>query len=400
MGSISEKTVIEKCLQMLDIADYRHPYSDHGAKKLLTGQAILLLVEAQLHQHHSLWEISENLRARKEMQELTGLEEIHASTIHRKLESLPLQMLQQLCQTILERVNDCHRDKKGFPNLGKLHAVDATKIVLPKKAGEWAFCSKSENSIKIHMRYVIADETTAYPDQFMLSTGAVSDHEGGIALVTDPHATHILDRGYLGYKQFQSWNELGIPFVARVKANSNLLTIEERDIPDDTCLLRDADVQLQASKTSEPFVLRLVEFQDDEDHIYRLLTNRWDITAEEVSEIYRYRWKIELFFKWIKQHLRVVKLYNHKPEAVWSQIYIAMIAYGLCELIRMETGTKRTIWEVLKLLRIYWHDRWEQFIASLCRSPSRTSRGRKKKAKLGRPRKHPKKLKAVQFVLK
>lgn len=95
-----------------------------------------------------------------------------------------------------------------------------------------------------------------------------------------------------------------------------------------------------------------------------------------------------------------MKLYNRKPEAVWNQIYIAMIAYGLCELIKIQTGTTKTTWEVLKTLRIYWFDSWEQFLNALNREPSRTSKGRKKKGKPGRPRKHPRKLKAVKFMVK
>ena len=143
-----------------------------------------------------------------------------------------------------------------------------------------------------------------------------------------------------------------------------------------------------------------MEYKDDEGKVYRVVTNRWDISAFEVSEIYRYRWKIELFFKWMKQHLKVVNLHNHKPEAVWNQIYLAMIAYGLSELIRIETQTGKSNWDIVKLLRIYWHDTWERFLSALHRKPSRTSKGRQKKAKRGRPRKHPKKLKAVQFILK
>jgi len=401
MGNIIPKeTVIEKCLHMLDIVNYRHPYSDHGAKKLLTGQAILLLVEAQLRRHDSLWDISENLRAKDTLQKLVELDAIHASSVHRKLETLPREVLQELCHAVLQRVDTYHQQKSGIPDLGKLHIIDASKISLPKIAGEWAYCSKHENSIKIHMRYVLADEKTAYPDRFVLSTGAVSDQEGAIELVVDPAATYVFDRGYINYSHFHQWMTDSIPFVARVKANSKLKVIKERSVPDDSSLVLDADVELKNPKTDETFMLRLVEYKDDEGKVYRVVTNRWDLTAFEVSEIYRYRWKIELFFKWMKQHLKVVKLYNHKPEAVWNQIYIAMIAYGLCELIRIETQTEKSNWDILKLLRIYWHDVWDCFLNALHRRACRSSKGRKKKAKKGRPRKHPKKLKAVQIVVK
>jgi hypothetical protein len=399
-NSIPEETVIEKCLKILDVALYRHPYRDHGSKKLLTGKAILLLVDAQLRQYDSLWEISENLRAKKALQQLTQLDSIHESTIHRKLEDLPTEVLQELCASIFEEIHGKYREKKGLSSLGKLHIIDASKIVLPKKVGEWAYCTKHENSIKIHLRYIVADEKTAYPDHFVLSTGAVSDQEGAVELVVDANATYVLDRGYINYSNYLSWTKDNIPFVARVQARSKLKVLEERAVPTDSPIIRDADVEVKVPKTEETFILRLVEYNDDEGTLYRVVTNRWDISAYEVSEIYRHRWKIELFFKWIKQHLNIVKLYNRKPEAVWNQIYIAMIAYGLCELIKIQTGTTKTTWEVLKTLRIYWFDSWEQFLNALNREPSRTSKGRKKKGKPGRPRKHPRKLKAVKFMVK
>lgn len=400
MGNIiPEETVIEKCLGMLDMALYRHPYSDHGAKKLLAGKTILLLVDAQLRQHDSLWEISENLRAKETLQKLTELDTVDGSTIHRKIEKLPTEVLQELTASVFQEVHEAYQDQEGLPNIGKLNIVDASKIVLPKAAGEWAYCTKHENSIKLHLNYVVADPQTAYPGQFVLSTGAVSDQEGAVKLVVDPNATYVFDRGYINYSNYHQWTKDGIPFVARVLARSRLKVLNERPVPEDSFLLRDADVQVTVPKTDESFILRLVEYKDDEGKLYRVVTNRWDLSAFEVSEIYRYRWKIELFFKWIKQHLNIVKLHNHKPEAVWNQIYIAMMAYGLCELIKIQTRTKRTTWEVLKTMKIYWFDTWEQFLNALFRKPSRSSKGRKKKGKPGRPRKHPKKCKPVKMMM-
>src|SRR5690606_3783924 len=113
---------------------------------------------------------------------------------------------------------------------------------------------------------------------------------------------------------------------------------------------------------------------------------------------YKKRWLIELFFKWIKGHLNSLKFFNHKPEAVWNQMYISMIAYALCELIRMETNSKLTNWEILKRLRLSLLLPWDLFEAELHRRPTRTSEGRKKKARRGRPRKHPIKRKPIHII--
>jgi len=252
-NSISQQAVFEKCLHMLDIADYRHPYADTGAKKLLTGNMILLMVEAQLHQRDGLWQISENLRAREDWQELLDLDPVHASSLYRKLETLPREVLQELCLAILQRIEACHREKDGIPDLGKLHIVDASTITLPKIAGEWAYCSKTENSIKIHLRYVVADEKTGYPGDFVLSTGAVSDQAGALDLVIDPDATYVFDRGYLNYSLYYNWVTRKSKFTARVKANSKLKVIQEREVAEEASIVRDADVELVDPKMKEAY---------------------------------------------------------------------------------------------------------------------------------------------------
>ncbi|WP_156324430.1 transposase, partial [Bacillus sp. FJAT-27251] len=189
-----------------------------------------------------------------------------------------------------------------------------------------------------------------------------------------------------------------LQFVARVKGNSKLTILSKRDNTEDSNIVLDAEVQVKKPKTDEMLSLRLVEFLDEEANKYRVVTNRRDLTASEIAEIYRQRWKIELFFKWIKQHLKLVRFYSHTKEAVWNQLWLAMIAYGLCELVRIQTGSKKSTWEILKFLRQYWYDTWDNFMGALLREPSRKSKGRRKKGKPGRPRKYPKKLKTVQIV--
>jgi transposase len=216
--------------------------------------------------------------------------------------------------------------------------------------------------------------------------------------VVDQAVTYIYDRGYISYTLYSDLIERNLKFVARVKMNSKLTIVNKHAILDEPNIVLDAEVQVKKPKTEETIAVRLIEFLDDEGNKYRVVTNRRDLTASEVAEIYRQRWKVELFFKWIKQHLKLVKFYSHKKEAVWNQLWLAMIAYGLCELVRIQTGSKKSTWEILKYLRQYWYDSWDYFIEALFRKPSRTSKGRRKKGKPGRPRKYPKKLKTVQIV--
>lgn len=399
MGNIiTHPTVFEKCLELLNLKNFRCPYSDTGAKKLLSGAAILLLIAAEMQKIESLSEIELNLRLNESVQTVIGLDSIHGSSIFRKLENLPTGTLHNICYELFERIHEGNQGKKKTSNLGKLKIIDSSEIALPNKAGEWAYCSKSSNGIKLHLRLVVLDEETIYPDHMVLSTNAVSDQEGAVELVVESDAIYVMDRGYINYQLYRDWLKQGILFVARIKGNSKTKIILQRAVSEDSYVVTDADVEITIPKTDETFILRLIEYKDDKNRLYRVVTSCWKHSAEEIAEIYKKRWLIELFFKWIKGHLNTVKFFNHKPEAVWNQIYISMIAYALCELIRMATNTKLSNWEVLKRLRLSWLLPWDKFDDELNRKPKRTSKGREKKAKRGRPRKHEKKLKAVQIV--
>lgn len=398
MGNIIPKTsVITRCLSALNVENYRSPFHDHGAKKLLSGQTIALLIEAQLKKRESLDDIAENLKSNKQLQCFLDLESVHSSTIYRKMGKIPNDYLKNLYLDITSRVLKHHRNTSVLPDIGLLHIIDSTEVRLPERC-KWAYCSTTMNGIKIHTRYALFNRDTSIADQIVTSTAAVSDQEAAEYLVTDPNATYVFDRGYINYSLYHKWVQTNIPFVARVKANSKLMKLAKREVTENSNIILDADVLVTIPKTELTFQLRLVEYKDDQGRKYRVVTNRWDISPETVAEIYRLRWKIELFFKWIKQHLNVKKWFSHKPEAIWNQIYIILIASALCEWIKILVNCSKTTWQLLKIMRHYWFRSWDEFMDILSRPPSRQSKGRKKKGKPGRPRKHPKVYKAVKII--
>ncbi|MNC46496.1 Transposase DDE domain protein [compost metagenome] len=122
--------------------------------------------------------------------------------------------------------------------------------------------------------------------------------------------------------------------------------------------------------------VRLVVFEDEHGRCYHVVTNCWNQSAVEIAQIYKQRWLIELFFKWMKQHLRLIQVFSYSPEGIWNQMYLALIAFALCRLIHLRTQTSKTVWDVLQWIRIYAHAQWKVFQEALHRKPTRTSRGR------------------------
>lgn len=405
MGNDISKSVISQCLEWLDISEFVGEFLDYRKHKLTLAASIRLFVEAQLSGRKDPECVVENLLDCPELQALTGLTSLSASQFSRKLAELPTWFLQYLFHDITRQMQSLLQATGEGGGLEKelmpLSIIDSSSITLPDYHGKWAYVSKGKNQVKLHLRLSTQWPDLAVPSKVVLSTGAVSDTEVAIELVTEQGTTYVMDRGYINYAHFKKWLKAGILFVVRLQMRSKTQILATRSIPEeDANVLLDADVLMTVPKRpDETMKLRLVEFKDDKGRTYRLITSRWDVTAREIADIYRARWDIELFFKWMKQYLHMAKLYSSKPAAVWNQIYMALIAHALCILVKLKTGTKHGLCKVLKLLRQYLFRSWEKLLAAMFRKPTKTSKGRQKKPKRGRPRKHPKKNVAQKMVL-
>ena len=380
MDNDIKSSVICQCLNGLGISGYRSVFLDHRSRKLTTGTAIELHVVAQLLQLGSYDLLTEQLKARPELQAAVGLDTISNSSLTRKLKVICTESLQNLFLGLVQQIQALTADQKAAsPNIGRLHLVDATDISLPTLLGRWARCGERKTGVRLHVRLVAVSPDALYPDKVIASTSSVREAVVACELVTDENATYVMDRGYEKHKDLEAWLQQEKKFVVRIRDRTKPVPMEETrraTLPSEgnVTILEDVDVQL----TKIAGRLRLVAFMDRKGRTYRVLTNRWDVTAAEVAQIYKSRWLIELFFKWVKQHLNLVRLYSKDPEAVWNQLFLSLIAYAVSLLVKLRLGTTKTQWAVLKLLRTYWYDSWEKFLAALNRKPKVFSKGRQK----------------------
>lgn len=385
MGNISQNSVLRKYLQRLMLHSFRCPFADHYSKKLTVGAAITLFVEAQFQQRRTLPDIVLNLQTNTELQEITGLTTIHESSLNRKLDAIPLAYLEWLFAELVQELKVRKAGAKGIQHFGKLTPVDSTSLSLPKVLGDWAFYQDKTKGVKIHTRLLSLEAGCHFPDEIVLSTIGVSDQQVVKRLVTPADTTYIFDRGYVHYGNFREWSEGTVLFVARLRAKTRYTVQAERQISNKSSILRDADVEILDKNSGQIFQVRLVQFQDQHGKIYEVITNRRDLSAEDIGEIYRCRWQIELFFKWIKQHLATVNFHNHHPHAVWVQCYIGIITALLCQLIHLELQSTLSVWNVLRKMRYYAMEDWDVFVSVLNHEPTRRSKGRQKIPKSSEP---------------
>lgn len=375
--------------------------NDRFAKKLGVWNTALLYLEGILRRRGSVKEIAQSLKSSPHLQKLAAIQSIDPSALNRRLDDLPTDVLKQ---TYLELMNH-HMKQRGLPRslkrLGPLAAVDSTTLTLGRKRGEWAYRQQGQNAVKMHICLDLADEWEGVPSRVVLSTATVADLDKEVteALLQAGERTYLLDRGYLDYSQYIAWARGGTLFVARIKANSKVRVLEKRPV-DASFVQRDAIVELTDPQTGDVERLRLVEYsyKDDKGRTkqIRVLTNRFDVCASDVAQMYRYRWKVELFFKFMKQRLTLSHMYSAKQSAVWNQIYLNLIAYLLLDMWRLHVAPASKRGEWISLLRAYWERPWLALLRELQKPKQKTSRGRRKKG--GRPRKHPKRLSAQRIV--
>lgn len=377
--SIPNDNVFRKILSLLPFEKFSSAFLDTGVKKLTTVNLLRICIAMQLGNWSSYAETEERIRSMKNSEELFGLKSISGSQLSRRINNLPSIYAQGLFLAAVSNLKKLtQHQSKGVSSLGPLHIVDSSSLLLGPTLGKWTYFTKHSNCVKLHTRIVVVDPDTVYPDRVIPSTGNVDDREVMLELVTDPYATHVMDRGYVDYKKMDRWVENQIPFAMRIKAGHKANIIKSYEVSTDSRVKLDALVVMGSAFTQMEQPLRLVEFTDEEGKEYRVVTNRWDLQAEDIMEMYRHRWIIELFFKWMKQHLRLVKLQSTQPQGIWNQIFFAMTAYCLVLCVKLEEKTHHSAWKVLRLLRIYLEQTWESFLKQLHRKAERTSKGRQK----------------------
>jgi hypothetical protein len=353
---------------------------DRGIKKLRTVPMCKAFIAGQLRNWNSYIGMEEGLRADKSLLAELEIESISASQLSRRIAMLPTELLAELFTHTVANVQALCKNLKGVTvHIGKLNIIDSTSFTLPMNLCKWARVKKDWTGVKAHVRLVVEGEGISYPDAVIPSTGNVFDTEGAhILVVIDPDATYVLDRGYIDYRKMDSWVLSRIDFVLRLTKRNKAQIIEMLPIAEGSNITLDARVKLGSKFRWMEQEVRLVEFIDEKGRKYRVVTTRWDLSAEEIAEIYKSRWLIELFFKWLKQHLPATKIHSTNPQGIWNEIFLAMIAYLLSLYIKLSLRTTKSQWRVLELIRHYAGQSWKEFTEALWRKPSRSSKGRQK----------------------
>ena len=325
--------------------------SDKGCSRYKTYDQFVAMIFGQLNKCMTLSDISTGIGVSETFISDLGLEQSPArSTMSDGNKRRNCQVFETLYYRLLahyERVlakqhkSYIIKEIKGQ----KIKLIDSTTISLCLSTFNWAKFRTAKGGIKIHTCW---DDALMIPDMVNITEAKLHDRYGLEQLIFPKGTIIVEDRAYFDFKLMLSRIKAENDFVTRIKTNTVYDVIEELDLPEneDQDILKDEIIQLTGQKAKDSGIsakkLRLVHvYKEDENKVIEIITNHLDWTARTIADLYKKRWDIEIFFKAIKQNLQIKTFTGTSPNAVKSQIYIALICYLILQLIK-RTMAKRT----------------------------------------------------------
>lgn len=244
------------------------------------------------------------------------------------------------------------RAGQDFEIQGNIYAFDSSTIDLCLSVFWWAAFRKHKAGIKLHALY---DITTQIPAFIHITEASMNDVNAMDVIPHESEAYYIFDRGYIDYQRLYTITQHKAFFVIRAKANLQFKRMYSNQTDKTRGIICDQTGKLSGYKSTQlyPKKIRRIKYYDvEKNHTYIYLTNNFDLTATQIALLYKNRWQVELFFKWIKQHLKIKSFWGTTENAVRIQLYSAIITYCLVAIICANLKTERSTYEILQILEI------------------------------------------------
>lgn len=260
---------------------------DKYVKKLTTKAYLLLFLHAQLHQRDGLRAIADDALHHDFQREL-GFTSISAAQLSRKNKRVDPTILADIFMDLVQQI----RSKSIFRSCSvknDFRIVDSSTISLCLNKYKWATFRKSKAGIKVHLRLVFVEENMVMPEKVVITSAKPNDRTQMEVLIDEKGAMYVFDRGYVDYEKWDSYCDQGIFLASRLKKNAVIRKLESFSLPEGSAIQSDSMVLVGTPQKRMDNVLRLIETTDSEGNPIQIITNRFDLDAEEIDEIYRSR---------------------------------------------------------------------------------------------------------------
>lgn len=330
---------------------------DKYVKHLTCWNQLLALMFGQLSNRESLRDLIVALEAHQSKCFHLGLgrKPIAKTTLATANQNRDYRIFEEFAFYMMEQARR-NRAADIFKLGDKVYAFDSTTIPLCLSVFWWAKFRKKKGGVKVHVLYDLEAQVPAF---YHITTASVHDSKAMPEIPYETGAYYIFDRGYNNFKELFRIQRMESFFVVRAKTNLQYKCVKwKRRMPKN--ILSDAEIELTVynSRKDYPDNLRLVRYYDEKQgREFMFLTNAMDLTAQQIADLYKNRWQIELFFKWLKQHLKIKKFWGTTENAVRIQIAAAITAYCLVAIVQHDMKLKRSTYEVLQILSISLTDK-------------------------------------------
>ena len=326
---------------------------DHRVREFSCANQLRCMAFAQLTYRESLRDITTCLRAQSAKLYHLGIRGMVArSTLADANEARDWRIYAEFAQHLIKIARRLYIDEPFGVDLKEtVYALDSTTIDLCMTLFPWAPFRSTKAAIKLH---TLIDLRGNIPSFIHISDGKLHDVNVLDILLPEPGAFYVMDRGYLDFERLHRLHLAGAFFVTRAKSNLKAKRRYSRVVDRSTGLICDQSITLTVfySKTGYPEALRRIRFKTQEGKTRVFLTNNFALPALTITELYRCRWQVELFFKWIKQHLRIKSFFGTSENAVKTQVWIAVSVYVLVAIVRKRLGLDASLYETLQILSL------------------------------------------------
>jgi len=324
--------------------------SDKNVRKFSTWNLLQVMMYAQIAGKKSIRDICISLQSHSKSWYHLGLETISRNNLSNSLMKRSATVFEKTFNMLLSELQKekHHVTDKRFKFKNPIYAIDSTTISLCVTLYKWALFRTTKSGIKIHTSFDIKKQI---PEFMVVTEAKKSDHHGIQSINYLENAIYVLDRGYLCLKTFSNISKNRAFFVTRTKKNTQYTVIEKNKVTGKG-IVEDCLIVFNGVKASDyTDSVRLVRYKNpDDEKVYEYITNNFTLAASTIANIYKARWDIELFFKWIKQNLKIKTFIGTSENAVLIQIWVAAITYLLAEYIRFVSKTVFSRMEVLRII--------------------------------------------------
>jgi len=330
----------------------RQTQAERATKGLSSWSQFVAMMFCQLGRAHSLREISGGLKSCEGKLAHLGIEAPARSSLSYANSHRPWQLYEQVFHHLYGRIRGGLTGKRKFRFKNKLVSLDSTLIDLCVSTFDWAKFRRTKGAVKLHL---VLDHDGYLPCFGVITAGKVHDVKVAQELTFAPGTVVVDDRGYNDYRLFARWTEQEVFFVTRMKDKAQFEVLAQREVPQERGILADQTIRLSGVGAQEkcPHLLRRIEaVRADSGEVLVFLTNHHQLGASTIAAIYKDRWQIELFFKALKQNLKIKTFIGTSANAVKTQVWCALISMLLLRYLQLRSRFGWSLSNLVALLRM------------------------------------------------